>query len=137
MVLAFLQAEIDSPRFQASIPQVPGVNFRALVESADLRSDRENAIRRRILGAYRGFGTLLFESFPNDLDWHRARLTVDELGAARYANYPTWVTLSAGTRRIADGALNIGNVPLPDELDPTEHVLAIAAPLRRAGRSLT
>jgi hypothetical protein len=110
MVLAFLRAEIESPTYQQNLLRVAGA--REIVDSGDLKSEEENAIRRMLLGSHRGYGWALFEGFPNDLVWHRARLTVDELRTTRYANYPTWLILTGRTRLIADGAKNIG-MPWP------------------------
>jgi hypothetical protein len=109
MVLAFLRAEKDAPRVEQAL-QDPGV--RRLIENADVRDPEQNIIRERILGGYRGYGNMLFRRFPNDLEWHRARLTLDELQHVRYADHPTWKHLSGDTRIVADGAANYGKVPL-------------------------
>ncbi len=92
MILAFLRAEIESPLYKDNLLRVPGA--RALVDQADPESEREKAARRMLLGSYRGYGWALFEGFPNDLSWRRAGLTIDELGAAKYMDYPRWVVLS-------------------------------------------
>jgi hypothetical protein len=128
MVLAFLRAEINSPDFQAAV----GCD-RSLVEDGDLSDDHENAERRRAL-AYRGFpNQALFQGFPTDVEWTRCRLGTDELGGARYLDYPSFVELSGGTRRIADGAGNLGLVR-PAAGDQTAAIEAIADELR-AGRA--
>jgi hypothetical protein len=131
MILAFLRAEIESPLYSDNILRIAGA--RALVDQGDLASEQENAMRRVILGSYRGYGWALFEGFPNDLVWHRAGLTIDELGAAKYMDYPRWVVLSGGTRLIAEGAKNVGK-PWPPEatdLDPSPSILAIAVRLEQ------
>jgi len=67
MVLAFLQAEVDSPRFRHSARKAVGdMN---LVSSPRLDEPRENARRRTALQRYRGFGNndWLFRGFPAEV----------------------------------------------------------------------
>lgn len=110
MVLAFLKAEIDSPRFKGSIEDtLSRLGYtRALIENANLNNSLENQARANCL-AFRGFknNQALFQGFPTDILWERISLSKKELGILKYANYPTWVNLSVGTRLIADGAKNI------------------------------
>jgi hypothetical protein len=130
MILAFLRAEIESPQYQGNILRFS--DARALVDQADPESEQENAARRALLGSYRGYAWALFEGFPNDLVWRHVRLTVDELGGASYANYPTWLILTAGTRLIADGARNVGKGwPCGVHKDPSPSILGIAAKLEK------
>jgi hypothetical protein len=93
----------------------------------------KRTLRRVILGSYRGYGWALFEGFPNDLDWHRVRLTIEELGAVKYMNYPRWKTLSGDTRRVADGAENVGKgwPGGPADTDPSQSIRDIAAKLEK------
>jgi hypothetical protein len=61
------------------------------------------------LAEFRGYGknTALFTGFPTDATWLRVAYTVGEVSEMRYANYATWVALSAGTRLVRDGAENV------------------------------
>ena len=71
---------------------------------------------RAALTAYRGYGsrTLLFRGFPDKVDWRRVALSSADIGALLYANYPTWVELSGGSRLVRDGALNVGRISIED-----------------------
>ena len=85
MVLAFLKAEIDSPRYEQVYRQKSsalGFSRTQLIESADLHNDRQNMERIKLLGEVRGYGanSYLFPGFPNDVSWQRVRLSNQKLG---------------------------------------------------------
>lgn len=68
MVLAFLQAEVDSPRWThlyAAMLQQLGAT-RDLVDHADLTRDEENLRRIQLLAGVRGYrmNAALFRGFP-------------------------------------------------------------------------
>jgi len=112
MVLAFLQAEIDSGRFghiYAAILANSRVRRESLIDQPDRLSDRDNSIRTELLTVVRGFGnrTLLFQHFPPDVTWRRAVLEAADLDTLIYANHETWRQLSGGSRRVTDGARNV------------------------------
>ncbi len=124
MVALFLATEYPSPRTHQLILQVlqregwpPGI-----IEQPNLRDGQENARRRRILGAYRGYGqntdyfeglppdveyTNYFEGFPLDVQWERVMLSRQELEQVKYIEYDYWVELSRGSRLPRDAASNI------------------------------
>jgi hypothetical protein len=78
---------------------------RSLFDTPNLTSPEENAARRSILAYYRGYpDNFLFRSFPPDVTWRRVELEPADFAAIRYANHPVLLKLSAGSRRIADGA---------------------------------
>jgi hypothetical protein len=109
MVLAFLRAEIDSPRFGDVFHQglhVLGFTRAQLIDNANVNDAAENQARAYLLGGARGYrrGTLLFQRFPGDAIWHRCEATVAEVGAFLYANFPTLLELSGGSRIVCDGA---------------------------------
>ena len=114
MVLAFLQAEVDSPRFGRSARKAVGdMN---LVSNPRLDEPHENARRRTALQRYRGYGSndWLFRGFPTEAArWERVRLTRDDLGGLLYAKAPEWVLLSRGSRLVADGAEHVGVDAVP------------------------
>jgi mRNA-degrading endonuclease toxin of MazEF toxin-antitoxin module len=65
--------------------------------------------------------------------WVRVALTKDDVGGLFYANYPTWVELSAGTRRVRDGAAKVDAIAIPEVTesippvapsDPSSHLSA-------------
>jgi hypothetical protein len=114
MILAFLQAEIDSPRFDDSVDAAlfAAGTDQSIVTTPDLQSEKENSLRRRVLGSYRGFGQnlALFLGFPQDVRWYKVLLDKDDLKKLRYAKYPIWERLSGGSRLVTDGAQNIDGV---------------------------
>jgi hypothetical protein len=138
MVLAFLRAELRSPmlamRFVLWLSR-HGYS-RSLLDEANLESDAENELRRRVLGGWRGYrqNSLLFVGFPDDVRWHNARMTSAELADVKYATEPSWDRLSGGTRLTSDGAKNLGVIALPD--DGAKHILAIARAIR-SGRAIS
>jgi hypothetical protein len=77
----------------------------------------------------RGYGTnqYLFTNFPSDTTWRRVQLRLDEMASALYANHPSWVALSGGTRKVVDGAKNVGAVA--NENSP--NVIAVAEAARQ------
>lgn len=114
MVLAFLSAEVDSPRF--------GVNARRalgdmeLVRDPDLNDTHANQRRRSALAMYRGWGTndYLFKNFPREVTWRLVEVTISELGEFRYAGVRDWITLSGGSLLVKDGASNAAKGPLDE-----------------------
>jgi hypothetical protein len=137
VVLAFLRSEIDSPRFRTiALSALAGDT--SLIERASLDDRAENDARREALAAYRGYGrgTFLFGGFPAHIEWVRLALTRPDVGELLYANYRAWTRLSGGSRRVRDGAANLGKVSLDEyQLDPTPHIRATESEIRR-GRSL-
>jgi hypothetical protein len=103
VVLAFLQAEIDSARFgplYATLLSNSGLERGSIVDRPNLQSDRENRIRRELLTAVRGYGnrTLLFKGFPQNVTWRKVAIETEDADKLKYANYETWVQLSGGSR---------------------------------------
>lgn len=139
MVLAFLRAEVESPRFGAIYSQCLdrlnafGITRERLIENADVDSSRDNAQRVELLKAVRGYraNNLLFRSFPNDVTWRRVGVEPADWKRVRYANYPTWATLSRGTRVVTDGARNIDSINAEDAND---NIRALAAELGKGKR---
>ena len=82
MVLAFLQAEIDSPNYGPCLAP-----FGDVIEIADLADEEANFARRGALSACRGYpDKALFTGFPSNVDWKLMDVTVAELGDFRYLN---------------------------------------------------
>lgn len=107
MVAAFLQAEIAASRYREHIERaLKGMGWkRSLIETPRLTDPNENAARRHVFAFYRGFpDRILFRSFPRDVIWRRVELAPTDFESIRYAKHPVLVKLSAGSRRIADGA---------------------------------
>ena len=79
MIAVYLQTEFHSSRFQqeiAALKQREGIDPRML-QAPDWQNAHENALRRRLLGAYRGYGRNqgYFIGFPTQVRWEQAVLT--------------------------------------------------------------
>jgi len=110
MIAVYQQTEFHSSRFRQDIAahlQREGIDPHTL-QAPDWLNAQENALRRTLLGAYRGYGRNegYFIGFPTDVRWERATLTRQELEQVRYIEYDYWVELSGGTRMAVDGARN-------------------------------
>jgi hypothetical protein len=118
VILAWLQAEIESPPFQSYLvgdPPKPSHLARALAlaRNADLDNSEQNIERRRIIASAHGFGrgALIFAGLEDDVTWHRVRATIDDVSAMLYSNRnATWTTLAPATRTVAEGAANAPRV---------------------------
>ncbi len=124
MVALFLATEYPSLRTHQQILlalQQEGLPP-SIIEEPNLRDGQENASRRSILGAYRGYGqntdyfeglspdvqyTDYFEGFPPDVQWERAMLSKQELEQVKYIEYDYWIELSGGSRLPRDARKNI------------------------------
>jgi hypothetical protein len=115
MVLAFLRAEVDSPRFSHAVQNCLLMleHDRLLIDNADVADIRENGVRRALLGCYRGYGhdAYLFRGFPNDVRWRRLLLEKGDLRTLLYAREPSWIAFSDGTRLVSAGAKNAAVSP--------------------------
>lgn len=113
MILEFLKAEYTSARFSDELKNVLwdfGCD-RGIIFSADLQDAVENRTRKRILGAYRGYGEdrELFEFFPEVLEWSLCSFSGNDIEKIRYIDYSYWNELSAGTQMPLDAAKTIRN----------------------------
>jgi hypothetical protein len=127
VVLAFLQAEIDSSRFKEIYCNgLARLGFeRSLIEQPDLTDVRANAARLRLLQIARGFGAnaYLFTDFPTDVRWNRVTLESEDFETMRYARTEPWISFSKGTRLVTVGAQTITSNP---GLREAEQIRAIA-----------
>jgi hypothetical protein len=118
VMLAWLQAEIESLDFQQYIvgdPPNPAYLSMALkaARSPNLKDREQNELRRRIITKTHGFGqgTGSFQGLDNDIKWRRIRLTTAEVAEMLYARQTgAWMILSPVTRKVAEGATNVGHV---------------------------
>jgi hypothetical protein len=142
VILAWLQAAIESPDFQAYLVGDPPdpANLSAALKAArspDLCDASQNELRRRIVTAAYGFGqgTGSFAGLRNDLTWRRVRLTAADVGELLYARHEgAWQALSPVTRKVAEGATNVGHVFTGD---PTNMVvLSLASGLCHSDRKV-
>ena len=111
MVFAFVRAEIRSHRFkELYFDCLAQTGYeRDLIDAADLADAAQNSARKQLLTLARGYGSkeYLFAGFPSDVRWRRVLLEPHDLGAMRYANFPTWTALTEGTRLVSVGAQNV------------------------------
>lgn len=110
MIAVYLQTEYYSTRFHQEIEahlQREHIDPHIL-QAPDWHNTQENALRRTILGAHRGYGRNAgyFIGFPSDVHWQRVSLSRQDLEQIRYINYDYWDELSGGTRMAVDGAKN-------------------------------
>ncbi len=132
VILAWLQAEIESPPFQAYLvgdPPKPSHLARglALARNPDLDNAQHNAERRRIIASAHGFGrgALIFAGLADDIAWRKARVSIADVAAMLYSNRnATWTTLAPATRKVAEGASNAARVFSGD--DTNMHILSLA-----------
>ena len=142
VILAWLQAEIDSPPFQSYLigdPPKPTHLARALAlaRNPDLDNEKHNADRRRIIASAHGFGrgSLIFAGLDDDITWRRARASMADVAAMLYSNRnATWTTLAPATRTVAEGAANAARVFAGD--DTNMHILSLARTICHADPAL-
>ena len=135
VILAWLQAEIESPDFQAYLignPPNPANLSLALkaARTPDLHDETQNQLRRQIITSTYGFGTGAgsFEGLGQDLTWKRFRLTTDEVSEMLYMRRDgAWRLLSPVTRKVAEVATNVGHVFTGDSTNMV--VLSLASGL--------
>ncbi len=135
VILAWLQAEIESPDFQAYLVGNPPnpANLSAALKAArppDLRDDDQNGLRRKIITSVYGFGqgAGTFQGLGNDIVWRRFGLSTDEVGEMLYARQgAAWPILAPATRKVAEGATNVGHVYTGDQTNMV--VLSLASGL--------
>jgi hypothetical protein len=122
MVLEFIKAEVDSPRFSRFYPpdlREKGATRSRLIDNPDLLDAPDNARRRELL-AYRGYGsrTELFAALPSDAIWRWERWTPAELEQMKYAQLrdtTVWMHLSADTRLVSVAVRKLRDGP-PDAI---------------------
>lgn len=106
MLLAFLRGELTSERFSDELHAALEGSHAAtsLITEGSPESAEENALRREVMGAFRGYGRNeeLFRNFPEHIVWHFAELEADDLARIRYIDYSYWNELSGGTSRPTD-----------------------------------
>ena len=109
MIAAFLYAEFYSPRYMSKeiqeYLQRHEINPR-VIQVPDLHNEQDNACRRAVLGAYRGYGQGrgYFQGFPKELRWELIGFTRQELEQVKYIEYDYWSELSGGSRLALYGA---------------------------------
>jgi hypothetical protein len=123
VILAWLQAEIESTAFQQYLigdPPNPANLSLALklARSPNLHDDEQNRMRRQIIATTHGFGMGVgqFQGLANDIRWRRFKLTAGEIGEMLYASRSgAWTILAPVSRKVAEGATNVGHIFTGDQ----------------------
>ena len=123
VILAWLQAEIESAAFQQYLigdPPNPANLSLALklARSPNLHDDEQNRMRRQIITNTHGFGMGVgqFQGLANDLKWRKVRVTAGEVGEMLYASRSgAWTILAPVSRKVAEGATNVGHIFTGDQ----------------------
>ncbi len=111
MIAVFLQTEVTSARFGPTVLDIlrHDGRDRQIIDRPDLSAADDNAYRRQVLGAYRGYrrDADVFTGVPDDVRWYRALATRAELARVRYLDDAYWNSLSGGSRLAVDTAARI------------------------------
>jgi len=128
VVLAFLQAEINSPKWGPHYQEAMrtrGLARASLIDAADLSEAQANRHRIGLLGDVRGFGrdAGLFQGFPRDVEWRLAVIEPPDFLRLKYiSNDAGWLELSGGTRLVQGGARNLeSNGRIATDVRRTRH----------------
>lgn len=133
MVLAFVAAEIESPKWGPRYSLHLETSRRTRHELLDHPKFNpvDNEDRADLLKAVRGYGNNdgLFTGFPTDVVWRRADLTPADLAVLRYAKCDPWTTLAPRTLKLVDGAANLDRIETRDDYRSKVH--EVLAGIRR------
>ena len=137
MILAFLKAEIDSPRwgqYYLAILSDRGLNKNKIIDCADLSRSEHNIFRAELLGSVRGYGKndSLFRGFPSDTKWRRTQMSIQNFSGLKYAKFKTWIDLTKGTRLVVDGARNVDLTQVDENANA--HIKAVTNLLKNGKR---
>jgi hypothetical protein len=111
MVAVFLQTEINSSRFSASILRIlerDNVD-RKIIDCPDINDKAENDYRAALMGEFRGYkrNKEIFVDFPDDIQWERIVLNRQDLEKIKYINWDYWLEISDNTRLATEAARKI------------------------------
>ncbi len=111
MIYEFLKGEYRSERFSEELAEaMERLGYKEeLILSANLLDAEENEKRKKLLGAFRGYGEdrELFEHFPEVTEWSLCSFGQEDLKNIRYIDYSYWNELSAGTGSPLEAAKTI------------------------------
>ncbi len=114
MILEFLQAEIESSRFQKVLSEELKTqeSDHSLIITPDLTDPKQNSLRKSIFKKYRDYENEngLFEGFPKDVEWFVEDLSKETLFTnVFYIDYSYWNEITNGTRLPIDAVERINN----------------------------
>jgi hypothetical protein len=117
VVLAFLRAEIDSPKWEQKYSrELRNLNLDrvSLIDAADLTDARACVARKLLLDGVRGYGrnVALFAGFPRDTTWRRVEVAPSDFRRLKcISRNDRWSNLTGGTRLIEEAARNLDTYP--------------------------
>ena len=135
MVLCFLRAERNSPRWREALAGRIGGRW-YLLDQPDLQDEAQNEDRRTVLG-YRGYGLndYLFRGFPDDVEWWFVRMTRAEVGDLMFGQ-GICDELTEGTRLVSVAAKNASTVECKGDAPGLNEGIARVLELDSDGASL-
>ncbi|HXJ85866.1 MAG TPA: oligosaccharide flippase family protein [Candidatus Binatia bacterium] len=95
VIAEFLRSEFHHPEFEDYREE-----FSRLVQEPNLKSDRENALRRALLFLRRG---AMWRELPDDTQWFEVRFATEDMARVRFFPRAQW-------RRIAEGSFYVTDV---------------------------
>jgi len=133
MILAFIQAEADAPRWAARYLE-SGLQPEDSSPDADPKDAGQNQRRRSALAHARGYGRdqALFTGLPSNMTWYRVVATVGELAASQHLRYRTFIQLTSGSRLVRDGGKNAETIQVQEGL--SERILDLAQAVSKGER---
>ncbi len=119
MVAIFLQTEINSFRFRASIFGILERDSvdRQVIDRPNLNDKGENVYRSALLGEFRGYkrNKEVFVDFPDDIQWERVFLNRQDLEQVKYIDWDYWLEISDNTRLASEAAKKIRRGMIDEE----------------------
>ena len=111
VVLNFLIGELQSTRFNIKLKKTLKdlKTTEQIITKANLNSQKENDLRKEILGKFRGYNKNLglFENFPYIQSYNLCEFSSEDLKNIYYMNYSYWNELSNNTHSPIEAAKNI------------------------------
>ncbi len=109
MILNFLQAEINSKRYNDKLIKVlKELNISDEVIKNGLYTKKQNQERKLIMKLYRGYpNEELFENFPQIRNWEFVKFSKNDIDKLHYIDYDYWNLLSNNTSLPVEAAKNI------------------------------
>ncbi len=111
MTYMFIMQQMESFRFADEMQQIMenlGVD-RKIIDNPNFKDQNENKLRLKLRQSFGGSDDdgHLFDNFPKNISWKKAKLTKKDLMKVKYIDYDYWIELSNGTRLVKDGASSI------------------------------